>query len=180
KAPKIKQGRAQSTQTFQSGDGQAPSASFGSSSLDVDARTVTGIDQKRSGLAPVTPRQIVQGSYFASGSIGAHEAILSRSYANTNKLHVGSTVKLGGTTFHVVGIASSPLGGTASDIYVELATLQKIAGYQGQINVLEVRADSTGEVSSVAARIKASLKGSDVTTAATLAKRVGGSLTDAK
>jgi putative ABC transport system permease protein len=180
KAPKIKVDRQQSTQSFGGGDGQAPSGSFGSSSLDVDARTVTGVDQTHSALAPMTPSQIVKGSYFASGSAGAHQAILSQSYANTNKLHVGSTVKLGGTTFHVVGIASSPLGGTASDIYVELATLQRIAGYQGQINVLEVRADSTGEVSSVAARIKASLKGSEVTTAATLAERVGGSLTDAK
>jgi putative ABC transport system permease protein len=181
KAPKIKLDGGTSTQTFDSGGGaQPPAGSFGSSSIDVDSRTVTGVDQTHPVLAPMTPSEIVQGSYFASGADGAHQAILSRSYANTNKLHVGSTVKLGGTTFHVVGIASSPLGGTASDIYVELATLQRIAGYQGQINVLEVRADSTGQVSSVAARIKDSLKGSDVTTAATLAKRVGGSLADAK
>lgn len=180
KAPKITIDPGAGGQSFGGGGAQPPSGSFGSSSLDVDARTVTGIDQTQSSLAPVTPSQIVQGSYFASGSSGAHQAILSRSYANTNKLHVGSTVKLGGTTFHVVGLASSPLGGTASDIYVELATLQKIAGYEGQVNVLEVRADSTGRVSAVAARIKASMKGSEITTAATLAKRVGGSLSDAK
>ena len=182
KAPKIRIDQGQGgQQSFGGGGGQQPpTGSFGSSSLDVDARTVTGVDQTRSSLAPVTPSQIVKGSYFASGHAGARQAVLSQSYANTNKLHVGSTVKLGGTTFHVVGIASSPLGGTASDIYVELATLQQIAGYKGQINALEVRADSTGQVSSVAASMKAALKGSQVTTAATLAKRVGGSLTDAK
>jgi len=180
KAPKIRIDQGQGGQSFGGGGAQQPSGSFGSSSLDVDSRTVTGVDQTRSSLAPVTPSQILKGSYFASGQDGAHQAILSQPYANTNKLRVGSAVKLGGTTFHVVGIASSPLGGTASDIYVELATLQKIAGYKGQINTLEVRADSTGQVSSVAAGMKASMKGAQVTTAATLAKRVGGSLTDAK
>jgi putative ABC transport system permease protein len=180
KAPKIKADPQQSTQSFGGGGSQGPSGSFGSSSLDVDARTVTGVDQTHATLAPVTPSQIVKGAYLTPGSRGAHQAILSQSYANTNQLHVGSTVKLGGMTFNVVGISSSPLGGTASDIYVELATLQRVAGYQGQINVLEVRADSTGQVASVAAGVKASLKGSEVTTAATLAKRVGGSLADAK
>ncbi len=180
KAPKIKLAGGTGTQSFQGGGAQPPAGSFGSSSIDVDSRTVTGADQTQAALAPITPSQIEQGSYFAAGTAGAHQAILSRSYANTNKLHVGSTVKLGGTTFHVVGIASSPLGGTASDIYVELETLQRIAGYQGHINVLQVRADSTGQVSSVAARIKHSLKGAEVTTAATLAKRVGGSLSDAE
>jgi ABC-type antimicrobial peptide transport system permease subunit len=182
KAPKIRidQGQGGGQSFGGGGTQQQPTGSFGSSSLDVDARTVTGVDQTRSSLAPVTPSQIVKGSYFASGPAGAHQAILSQSYANTNKLHVGSTVKLGGTTFHVAGIASSPLGGTASDIYVELATLQKVAGYEGQISTLEVRADSTGTVSAVAARIRASMKGAQVTTAATLAKRVGGSLTDAR
>ena len=181
KAPKIRIDQGQGGQSFGGGGGaQPPSGSFGSSSLHVDARTVTGVDQTRSSLAPVTPSQIVNGSYIASGQDGAHQAILSQSYANTNKLHVGSGVKLGGTTFTVVGIASSPLGGTASDIYVELATLQRIAGYQGQVSTLEVRADSTGDVSAVAAVMKASMKGAQVTTAATLAKRVGGSLTDAR
>lgn len=180
KAPKITVGQGGGGQGVGGAGTQPPSGSFGSSSLGVDARTVTGVDQTRSDLAPMTPSQIVQGSYFASGSAGARQAVLSRSYANTNKLRVGSTVKIGGATFDVVGIASSPLGGTASDIYVELATLQKLAGYEGQVNVLEVRADSTGRVSSVASSIKASMKGAEVTTAATLAKRVGGSLSDAK
>lgn len=162
------------------GQSGPPAGSFGNSSIKFDSRTVTGIDQTKSQLASVTPSQIVKGSYFSSGSAGSKQAILSSAYANTEKLTIGSAVKLEKTTFTVVGIASSPLGGTASDIYVELTTLQKIAGYEGRINSLQVRASSTSEVTSVAGAIKKNIMSSEVTTAATLAKRVGGSLTDTK
>jgi len=162
------------------GQSGPPAGSFGNSSIKFDSRTVTGIDQTKSQLASVTPSQIVKGSYFSSGTAGRRQAILSSAYANTEKLTIGSTVKLEKTTFTVVGIASSPLGGTASDIYVELTTLQKIAGYEGRINSLQVRASSTSDVTSVATAIKKNIVSSEVTTAATLAKRVGGSLTDTK
>ena len=155
-------------------------AGFGNSSLHFATRTVTGIDQTKPSLAAVTPSQIVKGTYFSSGSNGATQAIVSSAYANSNKISVGDTVKLDGHSFTVVGVASSPLGGTASDIYVELAKLQTISGYTGQINSLQVRATSSSTVSAVAASIKSDLKSSQVTTAQTLAKRVGGSLTDTK
>jgi ABC-type antimicrobial peptide transport system permease subunit len=159
--------------------GGPPIGGFGNSSIKFDSRTVTGVDQTKPQLASVTPSQIVKGSYFSSTG-GAHQAILSSSYANTEKLGLGSKVTLKNSTFTVVGIASSPLGGTASDIYVHLTTLQKIAGYQGLINSLQVRASSTGHVSSVASAVKQNIPNSQVTTAATLANRVGGSLTDTK
>ena len=161
-----------------SGGNGAPG--FGNSSLHFATRTVTGVDQTRPSLAAITPSQIVKGTYFATGSNGTSQAIVSSAYANSNKIAVGDTVKLDGHSFTVVGIVSSPLGGTASDIYVELAKLQKISGYTGQINSLQVRATSTSTVSSVAASIKSALTSSQVTTAQTLANRVGGSLTDTK
>jgi ABC-type antimicrobial peptide transport system permease subunit len=171
KVPRINLSQAQG--------GAPPTGGFGNGSIKFDSRTVTGIDQTKPDLAALTPSQIVKGSYFSSTN-GAHQAVLSAAYANTEKLHVGDTVTLENTTFTVVGIASSPLGGTASDFYVELGTLQKISGYKGRINSLQVRAESTGKVSSVAAAVKEQIPSSEVTTAATLAKRVGGSLTDTK
>ena len=155
-------------------------AAFGNSSIHFSSRTVTGVDQTKPSLAAVTPSQIVNGKYFSAGLTGRWQAIVSSAYANSKKITVGDTVKLDGHTFTVAGVASSPLGGTASDIYVELGTLQKISGYTGQINSLQVRASSTSTVSSVAASIKSDLASSQVTTAQTLAKRVGGSLTDTK
>jgi putative ABC transport system permease protein len=182
KAPKIQldQGSGQSGQSGQGSQGPPAGGSFGNSSLHFDSRSMTGIDQTKSDLAAVTPTQIVKGHYFASGAAGAKQAILSSSYANTNKISIGDTITLDNHDFTVVGIASSPLGGTASDIYVELAKLQKISGYKNQINTLQVRATSTSTVTSVAREIKQSLKSSQVTTAQSLAKRVSGSLTDTK
>ena len=88
---------------------------------------MTGVDQTHPDLGAVTPSQITKGTYFTG--TGAYQAILSSSYASTNKLAVGSTITLGGHAFRVIGIASSPLGGTPSDAYVKLATLQKLAKY---------------------------------------------------
>ncbi len=124
------------------------------------------------------PQPDHQGTYFTG--TGAYQAILSSSYASTNKLAVGSTITLGGHAFHVIGIASSPLGGTPSDAYVKLATLQKLAKYGTQINALAVRATSTGNVSLVSHEITTGFSGAQVTTAQDLANRISGSLTDAK
>ena len=92
---------------------------------------------------------------------------------------MGDTISLGGKDFTVIGIASSPIG-TASDVYVKLATLQTIAGFKDQISAIQVRATSAGDVSAVASSIGASFAGSQVTTAADLAARVGGSLEDTR
>jgi putative ABC transport system permease protein len=181
KVPKVRIGTQSGSGTGgppQQGGGQGFQG-FGNSSIKFSSRSVTGVDQTKPSLAPVTPSQVVKGRYFdATG--GGHQAIVSQSYASSNSIAVGDTFTLFSKTFTVVGISSAPLGGTASNIYVELTTLQKLAGYGGEINGVNVRAASSGDVSSVASSIKSGFKGASVTTAADLAKRVGGSLTDAK
>ncbi|HEY3765424.1 MAG TPA: FtsX-like permease family protein [Gaiellales bacterium] len=162
----------------QNGQGGARFQGFGGKGIHFQSRTVTGIDQSRPDLAAVTPGQITKGRYFTSSS--AYQAILSSSYASTNKLSVGSSVSFGGHAFRVVGIASSPLGGTPSDAYVKLAVLQRLAKYRGQITTVQVRAASTGAVGRVAREIKTGFSASQVTTAQDLANRVGGSLSDAR
>lgn len=175
-APKVKFNP--SRQGFgQSGNGGG-FGGFGGNGFHFTARTVTGVDQTHPDLGAVTPSQITKGTYFTG--TGAYQAILSSAYASTNKLAVGSTITLGGHAFHVIGIASSPLGGTPSDAYVKLATLQKLAKYGTQINSLAVRATSTGNVSLVSHEIATGFSGAQVTTAQDVANRISGSLTDAK
>jgi ABC-type antimicrobial peptide transport system permease subunit len=79
-----------------------------------------------------------------------------------------------------VGIATAPLGGQASDMYVKLDQLQAIADRKDRVNTLYVRADSAGDVAGVANRIEAGFPGAQATTSADLAERVTGSLSDAK
>jgi putative ABC transport system permease protein len=160
------------------GGGQA-GALGGPNSINFDSRTITGVDRTNPGLAPVTPGQVINGHYFPAGGT-SYSAILSTAYAARNNLSVGSSISIGGKTFHVVGLTSAPLGSTGSDVYVELSVLQKISNLSGRVNTVQVRATNSNEVTSVQHEVSKSLSGAQVTTAADLAKRIGGSLTDAK
>jgi ABC-type antimicrobial peptide transport system permease subunit len=146
--------------------------------IDFSSFTVTGVDQSKPALGAVTPGQVAGGRYFSAG--GAREAIVNVSYAQQRGLSVGDTVKVGGKSFRIVGLAETPLGGQASDVYMKLSQLQALSGRKGRVNTLQVRAESGDRVDSVAKKIEASFPGSRVTTADELAERVSGSLIDAK
>jgi ABC-type antimicrobial peptide transport system permease subunit len=146
------------------------------SSLNFDSRTVTGVDWSTPDVAAVTPGQIVAGHYLES----AKQAVLNLSYARRKNIHLGDTISFGTTKLHVVGFARTPLGGQASDVYMDLGVLQKLSGRSGRINTIYVRATSASQVGRVATAIRASFSGASVTTAKDLADRVSGSLIDAK
>ena len=147
-------------------------------SINLDSKTVSGIDVGASDLGLITPSQVVDGSYFKGA--GHDQAVVSVSYANENDLKVGDSVNVGGHKFKVVGTANATVGAQASDIYVELRQLQKLSDHEGRINVLEVRASSADQVGAVSNEIESSFKDSQVTTAKDLADDVSGSLVDAK
>ncbi len=89
-------------------------------------------------------------------------------------------MKLGDRSFRVVGLASAPLGGQESDIYLKLSQLQAIADRNGRANTLYVRADSADRVASLSKAIESSFPGAKTTTSQDLADSVTGSLADAK
>jgi ABC-type antimicrobial peptide transport system permease subunit len=146
--------------------------------IDVANLSVTGVDQRNRELGAITPGQITSGRYF--GPTDAREAILNESYASREDLRLGDTVTLGGKEFTVVGIAETPLGGQSSDVYIKLVQLQSLSDRAGRVNTVYVRAESAGEVASVAAAIEKNVDGASVTTAEDLADRVSGTLVDAK
>jgi putative ABC transport system permease protein len=148
-------------------------------SIEAESSSVTGVDESKPSLAPVTPSQVESGRYLSSSG-GKYEALLNVSYARRKGYSLGDTIKIGGKKFEVVGITSAPLGGSASDVYVKLATLQKLSDREGRINQVQVRATSSDQVGGLQKQISDNFKGSQVTTAQDLADRVGGSLADAK
>ena len=164
------------TQTFQATPGQAPPER--PRNIGVDATTVTGIDLTEPDLAPVTPDQITRGDYLTAG--GGRKAILNVAYARRKGLGVGDTYKLDGKRYTVAGLASSPLGGTASDMYIPLGQLQAMSDRAGRVNTVNVRAASSDAVGAVQRAIEDGFDGASVTTSADLADRVSGSLVDAK
>jgi ABC-type antimicrobial peptide transport system permease subunit len=155
-----------------------PGTNVGPRNIDATSLTVSGVDETHKALGAITPGQITSGRYF--GSTDAQEAILNESYASREDLDVGDTVTLGGKKFTVIGIAETPLGGQASDLYVKLSQLQKLSGRVGRVNTVYVRAKSADGVSAVASAIEKTVDGASVTTADDLADRVSGTLVDAK
>jgi ABC-type lipoprotein release transport system permease subunit len=146
--------------------------------FDVNSLSLTGVDERKPELGAVSPDQITKGRYLRSGS--AREVVLNESYAKRSGLSVGEKLTLDGKKFTVVGLARSPLGGSASDAYVKLDQLQKLADREGRVNAVQVRAESADDVAAVEKAIGSTLSGASVTTASDLADRVGGSLADAK
>jgi ABC-type antimicrobial peptide transport system permease subunit len=148
-------------------------------SINADSSSVNGIDESKPSLAPVTPSQVTSGRYLSTSG-GKREALLNVGYARRKGYSLDDKVTVGGKKFKVVGITSAPLGGSASDIYVKLATLQKLSDRKGRVNTVQVRANSTADVGKLEQQISESFPGSEVTTAKDLADRIGGSLKDAK
>jgi putative ABC transport system permease protein len=169
-------------QTQQGGPASGPPLQGGGfngpRSVDFTSLTVSGIDQTEPALAAISASQLTKGTYFSPGS--AREAIVNVSYARAKGVKVGSSIKLGGKSFTVIGIVKTPLGGQASDVYVKLTQLQKISSRTGRVNTIYVRATSASAVDQVADEIRSAFSGASVTTAKTLAAQITGSLASAK
>lgn len=156
--------------------GGAPPSGGQGGGFNIDSRSITGIDPS-SNLGPVSSDQLQKGSLLSTGD--AKEALLTSTYAKTKSLTVGETITLKGERFKVVGIVSSPLAGSSSDIYVKLDQLQAISDMKNKVNKIYVRATDQAAVASVSKEIKAGVTNATVTTNASLAGQVSGSLVDA-
>jgi ABC-type antimicrobial peptide transport system permease subunit len=151
------------------------------SDIQFSNRTLSGVDVRKPDLATVTPGQITEGGYFSGSPAEARgEAVVDLGFARQGDIGIGDQIKVGGKEFEVVGLASTPLGGDASDIYLELGRLQRLSDREGRVNRIQVRATSSEAVAGLAKAIEGRLEGAEVVTAADLADRVGGSLDDAE
>ncbi len=149
----------------------------GPRSIDFDSRSVTGMDTSHPALAAVTPAQIVSGRYLSKDG----EAVLNQAYAKQHNLSVGDKVKFGSKTFTVVGLAQTPVGGQASDVYVKLAELQALADRKGRVERSQrARRERRRRAGGGDVDRRRRFAGATVTTAEDLAGRVSGSLVDAR
>lgn len=161
-----------------SSTGGAPAAGTGSGpSFNVSSFTVEGIQITASGVGPLDAAQVTTGRYFSSSDRTADVAILSSSYAKSDKLSVGSTVTVAGTSVKVVGIADVASG--ASDVFIPLGTAQTLSGEKGKVTDIFVSAASSADVPALAAEVKAAVPKATVATSASLAKEVTGSISSA-
>lgn len=140
--------------------------------------TIAGVDLSTPGIGVVTPSLVSSGRFIKAGS-GSHEALLAGAYASRKGLKVGSKLILNGTAFEIVGLVRPPLGGQTADVYIPLSRLQALAGQQGSVNVLLVRAKSGTSVGEAQRRIEALFPRAQVASAKQVADSISGSLVDA-
>jgi len=133
------------------------------------------------GLGPLSAGTITSGRSLRSSDATSNVAVVDSGYAHSHKLKIGSTVHIVKHSFKVVGIVTQPQSGTPPDIYIPLARAQAIGTAAGKslkndVNTIYVTAASAAVIPAVQGEIRKLLRGDTVTTAASLASQVTGSL----
>ncbi len=147
--------------------------------------TVDGVDLAQSGLGPFGSATIKSGHSFEASDTGRNVAVADSGYATANRLTTGSAIDIGGRAFTIIGIALQPQGGGAADVYIPLARAQALARFQGsatldgKVDAIYVTAVSAAAIPAVQNEIAALLPGATVTSSASLANAVSGSLASA-
>ncbi len=135
-------------------------------------------------LGALSAAKMTSGTGFTPAEAKADDAVIDSNYARQNKLKVGNTVAVGGTSFKIIGIASVPQGGSPPDVYIPLARAQSIgktagASLASKVNTIYVSAASATDIPAVQAEMAKALPKSTVTDQDNLASQVSGSLASA-
>ena len=142
---------------------------------------VQGVDTSHLTLGPLSAGTVTSGRSLTSADAHANVAVVDSGYARSSKLKAGSTVKIVGHSFTVVGIVAQPQGGSPPQVYIPLARAQALGQAAGKslkndVNTIYVKAGSAASIPAVQTEIKNLLPGDTVTTASSLASQVTGSL----
>ncbi|MFJ6634391.1 ABC transporter permease [Streptomyces sp. NPDC091376] len=151
----------------------------GGADFDVNSYSVYGTDVARQGLGPLTSSRITSGRTFKESETAAKVAVVDSAYAKEQKLSVGKTLTISGTTFGIIGIATAESGDAAADVYLPLAQAQTLADAKDKITTVYVQATDSQQIGAVKETIQKNISGTTVTTSADLAQTVSGSLSTA-
>ena len=154
-------------------------SSFTSGTFNVD-----GVDPADTTLGPLSAGKITSGSTLTAADANAADAVVGSGYAAQNKLSTGGTIDVGGTNFKIIGIVTTPQGGSPPDVYIPLAKAQQIgkngsSALTGDVDTIYVTAASAADIPSVQAEIGRLLPSATVTDSSDLASEVTGSLSSA-
>lgn len=155
-----------------------------SSSFHTNSFTVAGVDPAHTGVGPLSAAQLTAGHELTAADIHADDVVVDSGYAKQDKLSVGKSIDVGGTSFKIVGIVRVPQGGSPPDAYIPLAKAQSLgktgsSALTGKVNTIYVTAASAADISAVQASISGLLPKATVTDQNDLASEVTGSLSSA-
>ncbi|MFE2299021.1 ABC transporter permease [Streptomyces sp. NPDC059445] len=179
------QGKAKSSTSNQGGPGGQggstgmPQVQGGGASFDVNSYSVAGVDVSHQALGPLATSKITTGSTFTAAQSSAKVAVISKSYAKENKYKVGSTLKISGKKYKVIGIATPDSSESTTDVYLPLKQAQTLGDAKNKVTTIYVKATDSKQIATVKSTIQKNIAGTTVTTSADLADTVSGSLSTA-
>jgi putative ABC transport system permease protein len=143
--------------------------------------SLDGVDTGHTKLGPLSNGSLTSGHSFTAADSDSDVAVVDAGYATSNKLKVGSTVTIDSVKFTVIGIVRQPQASSPPDVYIPLKVAQSLKtgpfGVEtGDVNTIYVTAVSAADISTVQHEIAKLLPHDTVTTAASLANEVTGSL----
>jgi putative ABC transport system permease protein len=148
--------------------------------------TVDGVDTGRLALGPLSAGTIISGHSLTAADANADVAVVDSGYAASNNLKVGSALTIGNNgRFAVIGIVRQPqTGGSPDDVYIPLARAQALqlgdgSAETGEVDMIYLTAASAAGIPAVQREIARLLPHDTVTTQASLASVVTGSVTSA-
>jgi len=147
----------------------------GGGSVKTSSFSVAGVDLSSTKTGVLSSATVLSGHTFSTSDSHSDVALVSSDYARSQGLKAGSAISIAGTKFTVIGIVT----GNSANVYIPLARAQALSGMKGQINTIYVTADSASNIGTVAKEIKAELPKATITTSASLASQVSGSLSSA-
>ncbi|MEU9322853.1 ABC transporter permease [Streptomyces canus] len=162
-----------------SGSTAAPQVQGGGANFDVNSYSVAGVDVTDQTLGPLAGSKITTGKTFTAAQTDAKVAVVSKSYAKENSLKVGGTLKISGTKYTIIGIATPDSSESTTDVYLPLKQAQTLADAKNQVTTIYVKASDSKQIDSVKSAIQKNISGTTVTTSADLAETVSGSLSTA-
>ncbi|MEU5099539.1 ABC transporter permease [Streptomyces sp. NPDC020996] len=161
-----------------SGGGQ-PQVQGGGASFDVNSYSVAGVDVTDQELGPLAAMKITSGRTFTASQTNAKVAVVSKSYAKSKKYKVGSTFKISGTKYTVIGIATPDSSESTTDVYLPLKQAQTLGDAKNKVTTIYVKATDSQQIAAVKKTIQQNISGTTVTTSSDLASTVSGSLSTA-
>src|SRR5262245_15237763 len=143
--------------------------------------TVQGVDTSLLSLGPLSAGTITSGRSLRSTDALSNVAVVDSGYAKAHKLTVGSIVRIVKHKFTVIGIVEQPQSGSPPQVYMPLGRAQALGTAFGKslkhdVNTIYVTAASAADIPAVQREIENILPHDTVTSAASLASQVTGSL----
>ena len=136
---------------------------------------VDGVDPASQPLGPLSEARVLSGRGLTASDADSDVALVDSAYARAHHLHAGSVITLAHRDFRVAGIVGQPAG-TVPDLLIPIRVAQALTGFRDEITAVDVAVAGPADLAAVTAKIKAQWPWADVTTSATLASEISGSL----